>query len=203
MCANLEGGVSALYVVGYSPPWLAPTAALSGSSARSKWQVVLEHMAIAAAALKGVTALLVDDDMFALERWAPTVLHAHGSLIDHSWQKRGSYQRSLWATDAYLRELGVADPLSYELHVPLPIDCDAAVPVLEQAVSAMRPHRPMQGRSLYGNLTQIGGAAADDVKVYRGEQRPAGPLLSTGDGSWLDWHQPIARMFPHASSFER
>lgn len=199
LVANLEGGVSDVIVIGHVPPWLRPTEALPAPAARSAWQAGLRSFAAAAAALRGLTALLVDDDTFALKPWRAQVLRAPFTLLEHAGVKAGSYRQSMLATDRWLIARGIDRPLSYELHVPLPIDCDAAAPLLAEAVEHPRA---LQARSVYGNLAQLGGTVHPDVKIDPRLALGIG-LGSSGSPGWPAWRPHLARMFPEPSSFER
>lgn len=202
--ANVEHGQ--VYVVGYCPVWLTGVEWIKGSELRGKWKIVLDHLAIATRELGDRTVLLIDDDMIVRQPWVPEILHAPGVLLDHAWEKRGSYQRSLWWTDQWLRSRGIRAPLSYELHVPLPIECSVAAPLLAEAMAALsgnRSHLPLQGRSIYGNLAAIGGREAQDVKLHSGEPEPDGALLSLDDSTERQWLRRLAQMFPDPSAFER
>jgi hypothetical protein len=197
--ANVEHGQ--VYVVGHCPGWLVNVEYLAGSTERSKWRIVLDHLAIACRALPGRELLLVDDDMYFIEpveRWP--ILYAHGTLADQALRTLGSYSRTLYQTDRWLRGQGVAEPVSYELHVPLLLDADRAAEPLTRAVES---GLALQGRSVYGNLAQIGGTAASDSKARRADPAHPGPVVSTGTESWQRWRGRLAQRFPHLSSFER
>lgn len=64
-----------------------------------------------------------------------------------------------------LVQLGHDDPLSYELHVPLPVDKAGMLTALDLGRHLDVVHK----RSLYGNLARLGGERSEDVKVlHRG-----------------------------------
>lgn len=197
--ANIEHGT--VYIVGHRPRWLTNVEHIAGSTERSKWRIVLDHVAIACRELPGRELLLFDDDMYftqRVERWP--VYHLPGLLLDQAAVKAGSYGRSLRLTHGYLTSHGIRRPLSYELHVPLPILTDLAADVLTEAVAT---GLALQARSVYGNLANIGGTEMLDVKARPRHPDPQGIVVSTGPGVWRDWHTRLRRLFPDASTYER
>ncbi|MDX3229577.1 hypothetical protein [Streptomyces sp. ME19-01-6] len=69
--------------------------------------------------------------------------------------------RGLRETRDVLIELGHPDPLSYELHVPMPVQKSGMLAALEIARHLDVVHK----RTLYGNLAGLGGDQTGDVKI--------------------------------------
>jgi hypothetical protein len=94
---------------------------------------------------------------------------------------RSRYWAALGRTRALLRDLGVADPLSYEAHVPMLMSRAGALDALDRCKDDPRLHE----RSIFGNLHIGGGEQIADVKVYRrADPVPAGPFISTTEVSF-------------------
>src|SRR5690606_28201644 len=75
-------------------------------------------------------------------------------------------------------------PLSYDLHVPLPIHKAAMVEAVRRADRYQIP--ALHKRTVYGNVAGLGGEYADDVKVHdTGRTFPPGArFVSTNPTSW-------------------
>lgn len=146
--------------------------------------------------------VLVDDDTFVLEPVAEVPMLHQGPIRD-SWGRSThmTYRRGMHRADELLRELGVDEPLSYELHVPMVIDRRGMLEVLEHEIP------PGQVRSMYGNLAAVGGRQASDVKVYgHSAGIPAGPFVSTAPGSFSRSSKAgraLRALFPKPSPYER
>jgi hypothetical protein len=203
---HLEHGE--VFVVGYVPEWVQGVHHIVGSSHRHKWRIVLEHLWLACRELGGRRLILMDDDMYLLEPVSEVPALHRGTLLGQALaHPGGTYGHSLRASHDYLVAQGVASPLSYELHVPMPIDATVAAAVLEPVI--MRS-RPVQGRSVYANLAHLESTPAEDVKV-RGSSDvralPAGPLpgpwISTAPAGWEGMGSRVRGLFPDASPYER
>lgn len=99
-----------------------------------------------------------------------------GRFQDLQSHKQGGVD-SLW----WLEDQGVDEPLSYDLHVPMPIDKHAMADTLHRTAHVA----PGFMRSLYGNLYQLGGRRMSDVKAERAHsQTPHGPFISVHPRAW-------------------
>lgn len=117
---------------------------------------------------------------------------------------RSRYLMNMQRTLDLLRELGISDPLCYELHVPLVVN--------RHAYQQMREVLPASGklwefsrRTLYGNLNNIGGEKSQDVKVTsKNKHVPSGRFVSS---SATSWHGRVGRgvrlTFPHPCKWEK
>lgn len=153
--------------------------------------------------------LYADDDMFtmhALPDGMP-VLH-RGPVVDveRYYAARGSgvYLRGMRETRALLAGLGHAEPVSYELHVPLTVDKGTMLNALWRGRFIGALHK----RTLYGNLARLGGERAEDVKIRHRAPRGYGPgdrFLSTMPDSFANGGvgKFIRARFPEPSPYER
>jgi hypothetical protein len=107
-------------------------------------------------------------------------------------------------TAALLADLGYPDPLSYELHVPLPVDKTGML----DALGLGRHLDVVHKRTLYGNLAGLGGQQIPDVKILHRGPRGYGPnslFLSTMPDAFVNGHvgRFIRAAFPDPSPYEK
>jgi len=132
-----------------------------------------------------------NDDMFLLEPIDRVPVLHRGTLADHVaayyTSRHSRYVKGLAATDEVLRRLLPGrEPLSYELHTPMTMD-KAGVLAAEGRCKASQANAALQIKSAYGNLHEVGGEYAQDVKVFKPEpvwDRGPTPFVSTIDGIW-------------------
>jgi hypothetical protein len=112
--------------------------------------------------------VLFNDDMYVMRPIAAVPVLHRGPVdaVIRLFERRGAssaYLAGMRGTAAWLREAGCADPLSYELHVPMPVTKERLLAVLHLAggVGFPVPHV----RTLYGNLYGSRGRVAQDVKI--------------------------------------
>lgn len=142
--------------------------------------------------------LLMNDDFFVM-RPVDRVPVMHRGLLP-AWLERHGAKRGSWAVEKMLatREVLAAmgrDPavlLSYELHVPLPVDrrwLAEVIAVADMMRAAGRVTGPLCKRTLYGNYAAVGGVRADDCKIANEDlvPDPDRTYLSTSDGSFRYW----------------
>jgi hypothetical protein len=103
--------------------------------------------------------VLMNDDFYAI-RPVEKVLPMHrGTLQEHLDMIKVNlgYKEFVYDTQDTLVAMGIQEPLSYELHVPMVMHKNGLRKVLR-----------MNGlwRSLYGNLYAVGGEKFSDVKVH-------------------------------------
>lgn len=193
-----------IWIVGHKPSWLTGVEFIPGNfgdyheNVYNNIRLASQHPDVSD------TYLALNDDMFITAPATPQV-HYRGTLDDHldlPRVKRGGWWKdSLEATRICLQAHGVTDPLSYELHVPLPVNKAKMAHTLEQ-FQHVTPDNPPQWRTLYGNLHRIGGRQRDDVKAYNGSTLNR-PYHSTEPRSFPAFRETISEMFPTPSKYER
>lgn len=151
--------------------------------------------------------ILMNDDFFILQpiNYMPT-LH-RGYLIDmaNDYYKKHSaspYTQGLLATLKRLQHIGIENPLSYELHVPMVFNKAK----LRETLEISKELGGFGKRTIYGNLNKLGGDYFDDVK-YTNARRPIFPdmpFISTDEGSFM--YHPVGdyirMMFREQSEYE-
>lgn len=118
-----------------------------------------------------------NDDFFVMSEWQP-INYNRGTLSEHIQGRRMSdqYQRSLMYTEQYL-EANNYPALSFELHTPFVYNKRKLKKLIESLPKNRA--RPLQIRSLYGNIYGVETERIADVKNisdYQGKM-----LLSTNE----------------------
>lgn len=151
--------------------------------------------------------LLWNDDFYCMAplRGKVPVLHMGPveEVIERYKRNRhmGAYWRGMVSTFELMQKLGIREPLSYELHIPIPV---YRRPLLE-AWEKGKELEVLHIRTLYGNLAELGGTYMEDVKVYR--DTPAKyedwPWLSSNDDMTLTpMRHYLQQRFPTPSPYE-
>lgn len=109
--------------------------------------------------------IFFNDDMFVMEKSKVPVAH-RGKLDDHIAGRKlnDSYTKSLKKTSEYLKSIGIPEPLSYELHIPIVYNKKKLKEMYTTIIPLITHAGPMLTRSLYGNIYNIGGTYMADVK---------------------------------------
>lgn len=196
-----------LVIAGHVPGWLKPDVALEVPQARGAKQSNARANLDAAIASPDVSEpfLYLNDDMFVMAPLPRMPMLHNGPVAEfvarHAKLRTSGYMQAAIKTAERLAELGVRDPLSYELHVPMVVD----KPGLSEALDAGRGIAGLHWRTLYGNLAGVGGELMADCKVYtlRDEFRGLA-FLSTSDRRFK--HYPVGAYirdaFPTPSAYE-
>lgn len=197
-----------VWVVGHLHPWAAGVGHIPLVQGPSKHENTAA--AVRAACLHPEVSdpfLLCNDDFFVL-RPTPVmpVLHrGRARQVEEDCEGRVSdvYLDGMRATRELLADLGHPDPLSYELHLPMPIRKAGMLDAL-----AIGRHLPvLLMRTVYGVLNQVGGLETADVKIShrgpRGFDRDA-RFLSTMPDSFTNGAagQLVRERFPAACRYE-
>lgn len=197
-----------VWVIGYKPTWLSGVRHLPLHQGGTKYQNTTaavrracEHPEVSG------RFLLCNDDFFVM-RPVDEMPVLHRGPVRHveayyASRASGAYLRGMRETAKLLADLGHAEPVSYELHVPMPVEGAAMLEALDLARHLTVVHK----RSLYGNLSELGGEQIEDVKILHRAPTGFGPesrFLSTMPDSFANGHvgQFIRRAFPRPSRYE-
>lgn len=184
-----------VWIVGYKPTWLGGVRYIPTRQTGTKYvnttaamRAACEHPEISE------TFLYANDDTFVMEPLdSMPVLHrgpVRGVEAYYAARASGAYLRGMRETRDLLVDQGYADPLSYELHVPLPVSKAGML----RALDAGRHLTVLHKRTAYGVLGEIGGDQIEDVKVlHRGPRFDRStPFLSTMPDSFA--HGEVGRV---------
>ena len=194
-----------VWIVGYKPAWVTGVEFIPGNFAGyhanvyNNIRLACEHPEVAD------EIIVMNDDFVVTEPVERVQAFYRGTLADHldiPMVKRGGWWKdSLTTTMICLQANGIADPISYELHVPFVIDKASMAETLAQ-FQHVTPDNPPQWRSLSGNISKIGGKQHQDVKAYHASELHR-PYHSTEPRSFPAFKEKLAAMFPEPSRYER
>jgi len=203
---NLKPAVERVIVVGYCPSWLTGVEFIPGNTFGDKPRNVFGN--ILAAVQHDACPdefVAMNDDFWLLQPQTPEMEH-RGRLSDQIGNRpfAGSswWYQSLHAARDYLTGRGHTDPLSFELHRPIPIRRDHMRAVLEDCQQLLP--RP-QWRTVYGVTLGAESVRVPDVKITR---NPVPPDWETWPSVSGNEHMPqllgptLARLFPEPSPWE-
>lgn len=156
-----------VWIAGYRPPWLTGVRHLPTPQNGTKYRNTT--LAVRAACEHPDVSdefLLCNDDFFVMEPIdrMPVLHRGPISEVIHNYTRRGyngRYVRGMRETRDLLVGLGYGEPLSYELHVPLPVVKAGMLHALEVGAGLDVLHK----RTAYGVLNELGGERIADVKV--------------------------------------
>ncbi|MFD4314986.1 hypothetical protein [Streptomyces sp. NPDC058548] len=197
-----------VWVVGHRPAWADGVQHIPTRQTGTKYQNTT--LAVRAACEHPDVSdrfLLANDDMFVMKPLAEMPVLHRGPVrqVETYYEARasGAYLRGMRETRALLAELGHPDPLSYELHVPMPVDKAGMLRALDIGRHLDVVHK----RSLYGNLAELGGREIRDVKVLHRAPRGYSAqdvFLSTMPDSFTAGHvgAHIRRTFAERGPYE-
>lgn len=196
-----------IWIVGHKPNWLTNVEFIPGNPSRHLHANIYLNL-LAAATHPDVPAqfLIFNDDFFVTEPINDIPIGYRCTLREHlaiRGARRGAawWRDSLRTTMICLQTAGFDDPISYELHIPLPVRKDLLAVTLTR-FAAVEPQNPPQWRSLYGNLHRIGGRKIIDGKAYvMGAINT--PFHSTDDNLWRQYSRQFAARWPTPSRYEK
>lgn len=193
-----------VWIVGYKPAWVTGVEFIPGNHADyhanvyNNIRLACEHPDVAD------EIAVMNDDFVVTEPVGEVRPLYRGALADHleiPRVKRGGWWKdSLTTTQVCLQAHGIADPISYELHVPFPADKTQMAQTLAQ-FQHVTPANPPQWRTLMGNMHHVGGKQRQDVKAYHASELHR-PFHSTEPRSFPAFEGQLAAMFPEPGKYE-
>lgn len=163
-----------VWIIGHKPEWVrnvqwVPTAQVSSNkyvNTLRNWNAALHHPGIAD------NFVLFNDDFYCMTPGKPATPMHRGTIsgmlsaLKYKTTRNGDYLHQINTCREYLIGRGLDEPLSYELHIPMPFHKPTAADILTTL-----PHEPTTygyvKRSIYGNLANIGGNQMQDVRPLR------------------------------------
>lgn len=193
-----------VWIIGHKPAWLTDVEYIPGnfgdyhSNVYNNIRLACEHPDIAE------DIVIFNDDFFITEPITDIHTLYRSSLTEHldlpRVKRGGWWKASLETTQVCLQAHGIADPISYELHLPFPCSKTLMAETLT-LFQHVTPDNPPQWRTLYGNLHNIAGRRHRDVKAYHQAQLHR-PYHSTEDRSFAGFASQLAHLFPNPSRYE-
>lgn len=195
-------------IAGNKPSWVQNVLHVPTRQGRSKYRNSTANLEAACQHPQVSDDFIFANDDFFVMHPLEQVLALHRGpavAVEQYYESRsyGSrYLRGLRATCDLLVQLGYPDPVSYELHVPMPMNKRQFLEVLE-----VGRHIPvLHKRTLYGNLAELGGERLRDPKLIAKDARARDDwtFVSTMPASWNGAAgAQIRQRFPSRSSYER
>jgi len=188
-----------VWIVGHMPRWARGVEHIPRAQFSTKYQNSTANLRAACEHSKVSDEFVyMNDDFFTMRPVDQIPVLHRGPVAEVAARTPdGKYKRGALATARALRALGVAEPLSYELHIPMVIDKAKMLDALGRP--QVRGIPVVHKRTLYGNLAGIDGEQAADVKVHSASQTAPGddPLfISTNSGAFTDG--PVGRLIREA-----
>src|SRR5690606_29117380 len=160
--------------------------------------------------------LLFNDDFFILrkiDKWPVFHRGPVSKVVEDYYRRHGPlkwndhYRRGMEQTADILEKWGFSEPLSYELHAPMPIHKDLMVEAVSKAIETDRSIVALHKRTLFGNYARVGGRITQDHKVS-GMERTWGNnqlFVSTEDSAFRRGAvgKRLRTRFPEPSPYER
>ncbi|MFE4329618.1 hypothetical protein ACFRQM_09200 [Streptomyces sp. NPDC056831] len=156
-----------VWIAGYCPTWVGPDVgripvAQSGTkyeNSTANLRAAAEHPEVAE------EFLYLNDDFFTMQP-VDRMPVLHRGPVDrveryYATRANGKYLRGLRETRALLAGLGHPDPLSYELHIPMPMTKAGLLETLDTGARLDVLHK----RTLHGALHRLGGQEITDPKI--------------------------------------
>lgn len=165
-----------VFIAGYCPSWLRNVTHISVPVTSTKWETSTKNL-LAACETSCISDQFVymNDDMFVMHAIdaVPTyhrgqidvVIAEHHDMIRRRMPGNLRYLNGMERTAKLLERVGIdrATMLSYELHVPMVVDKTGMVDAIRLGSTLHVAHK----RTIYGNLSRVGGTQIGDVKVSR------------------------------------
>jgi hypothetical protein len=193
--SNLPHG--RVLIVGHKPAWVTGVEHISGNRRHSIESNAVDNLRLACSGLDADRFVVMNDDFYIMSPLhAVPALH-EGHLDERISRARGGYLLQLRAAREAL--VGHHAPLAWTLHIPLVVEREPLADVL----ATLDGRLPPEWRTMYGNLTGQRGEEATDVKVRRrSDPIPAGPFLSSSDGTFSVVAPLLRRAFPEPCEYE-
>ena len=135
-----------------------------------------------------------NDDFFITEPTTIPVLHANET--DNLPISR-HHNVVIRATGDWLRQhKGITNPLNYSLHVPMLMNKQKRIAVHHMIEATLGTMTPLEARTVYVNIYNIGGEFYQDAKTY-GQQLPSATFIST-----MEYTPELAQLFKEESIYE-
>lgn len=153
-----------IWVVGNKPDWYHGKY-IEVKQDKNKYSNAINNLKMLCNSLEiSHNFILMNDDFFIIKK-IERIDQFYNGLLSEKIERftkitgSSSYIKKLATTNHKLLKLGIKDPLDYELHIPMPMDKSGLLYVLNNYPECL-------WRSMYGNISGVGGTQMQDVKIY-------------------------------------
>lgn len=158
--------------------------------------------------------ILMNDDFFILKPIKDPVndFNLHRGTIQsvfdfymHKYSRKTIYMLGMEQTAGLIKGLGIKEPLSYELHIPMVMNKQNVLKML--SYSGVEKICVLHKRSLYGNLFLHHSRKVEDFKILTKDEKLNNSreraVISCSDGGWNNIKEYITNLFPAKSNYEK
>lgn len=202
-----------VFFVGGCPRWAKNIIHIPTEQTGTKWENSLNNIRTACKDERlSANFILMNDDFFILDRIADPVeelnlymgtLRRQAEKLEERSNCPTNYLQGIKGTIEFLQGLGVAEPLSYEMHAPFVFNKHKVLKLFE--LDGINTVECLQIRSLYGNLYLAGGIDSTDVKYTLNSgflPKELGKFLSCDDAVFCQLAKVLLTKFPNKSVYE-
>lgn len=201
-----------VYFVGGFPSWAKNVVHIPAAQTGTKWQNVPRNLKIVCKDDRvSENFIYFNDDFFVLQKIKNPAreFNLYNGTVQSVLEKLNkkhpvptNYMVGMAQTQSLLKELGKAEPLSYELHVPFVFNKDNYLKMFD--IDSVCNIAVLHYRSLYGNLYLTGGKDMRDVKIFArtGFNGEPGKFLSCSNDGFPFIKNFLEGLFPHKSAYE-
>ncbi len=162
-----------VFIVGYKPSWVKNVIHIPTEQDDLKYSVTTNNI-MDACSFSDLSDdfILMNDDFFIMKPMDKINPYHRGEIDDvvELYKKRyddvSLYVQGMIDTKEYMRELGISSSLSYELHIPMVMNRDKFVDMINRFEADLPDVAVLHKRTLYGNMYNVGGEQRGDVKIY-------------------------------------
>ena len=199
-----------VWVVGGKPGWYTGNYIKVGQGSGKMRNVMNNIQAVLNNSGINESFIYMNDDFYLIDRLISFDYFYEGTLSEKynsyaEYNGRSTYAKQIFDTNHRLKRLGYRQPLSYELHVPFPVEKSKLAKIVQ--------YDKLLWRSIYGNMFSVGGSFMEDVKVYTNPmmkfkdydyKNPTSPFLSSDDTSFeMLRNDLLSHMFRDKSKYEK
>lgn len=185
-----------VFFAGYLPKWAQNVIHIPTVQDRSKYRNSTNNLITACMdARVSDDFLLFNDDFFIMKPIDSMPVYNRGTnaevTAEYKAKGSGGYINGMLQTEELLHKLGITEVINYELHVPMHINKQRFLDVIQIKDDISPDIRVLHKRTLYGNFWKVGGETIKDVKIYDLQQQwdEDATFLSTLDGPF--YRHPI------------
>lgn len=199
-----------IWVVGDPPSWYDGDC-IRVKQTKTKYLSAFNNLAATVSSKEISKKFIIMNDDFYIMKKPESIEYLHEGLLIEKYNdyfdyyQASSYTKKIFDTNSRLKRLGYDKALSYELHVPFPVEKWKLARVLK--------YENLLWRSMYGNIFEVGGKQSSDVKFYEtlkmgfknyNYKKPTSPFLSTIDSSFQEIRDNVlAKKYNKKTKYEK
>jgi len=202
-----------VWVSGYHPRWTRGLNYINSTTVKeSKYDKAAKNIRMACLSPKVSDKFFLFNDDFFIMSNVKDFSNMHRGYLDEVIEYYmdnhpvSTYTNAMLRTRDVLDKLGVRDPLSYALHIPMLVDKKLWMKAHAMQLEFNPDNLPIQMRTIYGNLFIDDATYREDVKAFELDTIPEyREYLSTSDKSFRDGliGKRIRNTFPQKSKYEK